>query len=195
MKIHNTVRLVLLDADQRILLIKVNIPDLIVPDHPNIFTYWMTVGGGIEEGETIEQAARREAFEETGLTDLTLGPVLWREKRILYRKNQPLPASESWTNQSWILAHTVQTEVSRDHLEPGEEILDYKWWSLDEIRTTEETMTHTHLVTLMPSILSGVYPDPPSVIEPPFHLLQSMYTRFPLKAEDSIPCKTRAQRS
>ncbi len=38
--------------------------------------YYVFPGGGVEEGESIEEAAIREAKEETGL-DVTLGKKLW----------------------------------------------------------------------------------------------------------------------
>ncbi len=118
----------------------------------------MTVGGGMKDGETLEQTARREAFEETSLSDLSLGPLLWLEKKTLICQGQPI-----LFNQSWILARTNQTKVSRDHLELDEQvfILDHKWWTFHEIQTTQERITHHHLTTLLPPVLSGVYPDPP----------------------------------
>lgn len=38
--------------------------------------YYLVPGGGVEEGETVEEAAVREAREETGL-DVTLVRKLW----------------------------------------------------------------------------------------------------------------------
>src|SRR5690606_39450932 len=38
--------------------------------------YYLVPGGGVEEGETVEEAAVREAREETGL-DVTIARKLW----------------------------------------------------------------------------------------------------------------------
>ncbi|NEE37574.1 NUDIX domain-containing protein, partial [Streptomyces sp. SID7982] len=64
-------RVVLLDPDDRVLLLHGHEPD----DPAD--TWWFTPGGGLEGGETREQAARRELAEETGITDIELGPPLW----------------------------------------------------------------------------------------------------------------------
>lgn len=49
--------------------------------------WWITPGGGIDEGETPEQAAVRELYEETGLVlglDALMGPVATRHVRHGY---------------------------------------------------------------------------------------------------------------
>ena len=65
-------RVVVVDADGHVLMI-----EGFDPHHPDD-SYWYTIGGGVEPGETDVEAALREVWEETGCTigaeDL-VGPV------------------------------------------------------------------------------------------------------------------------
>ena len=58
-----------IDRDDRVLLVRFEHP---VTGH----AWWATPGGGIEPGETDEQALRRELREEAGLHEFEIGPVV-----------------------------------------------------------------------------------------------------------------------
>jgi double-stranded uracil-DNA glycosylase len=62
------VRALVLDADDRVLLVRFDWPDKSV---------WALPGGGVDPGESLEQAVFRELAEESGLRDFELGPHIW----------------------------------------------------------------------------------------------------------------------
>jgi 8-oxo-dGTP pyrophosphatase MutT (NUDIX family) len=64
-------RIILLDEANRILLFRGG-----NPGRQEAGTWWFTPGGGVGKGETVEEAARRELREETGLEVRSLGPVV-----------------------------------------------------------------------------------------------------------------------
>ena len=70
-------------------------------------TWWFTPGGGLEGDETRAEAALRELAEETGITDIELGPVLWR-------RHCSFPFDgRRWDQDEWYyLARTTQTETA-----------------------------------------------------------------------------------
>ena len=42
--------------------------------------WWEIPGGGIDPGESFEEAAAREIVEETGITEFELGPCIWTQQ-------------------------------------------------------------------------------------------------------------------
>jgi 8-oxo-dGTP pyrophosphatase MutT (NUDIX family) len=72
---RSAARVILMDDDGRVLMIRGH--DVNQPER----SWWFTVGGGIDAGETPVQAALREAREEVGIDLLPgdlVGPVLTR---------------------------------------------------------------------------------------------------------------------
>jgi TDG/mug DNA glycosylase family protein len=66
--LRQAVRALVLDVDDRVLLVRFDWPERSV---------WALPGGGVDSGETLEQAVVRELAEESGLRDFELGPHIW----------------------------------------------------------------------------------------------------------------------
>jgi 8-oxo-dGTP diphosphatase len=151
-----TARVVLLDPDDRLLLMRGRLPS--APDEPS---FWFTVGGGAEPGETVREAAAREVFEETGFTDVELGPELWYDEVILEVAGDP-----RLLQQHYFLARTAGGELSRAGWQQLE--LDFveelRWWTLAELRATSDKLYPEGLPELMGDVLAGRIAASPRVL-------------------------------
>ena len=128
-----TARLLLLDPQGRILLMKGRLPS-----NPAAPGAWFTIGGGVEPGETLRQAAAREAIEETGFTDVTIGEVLFEGEQIHHdRKGRPVLVKESF-----MLARCGGGEPSRAGWQALERefVDDVRWWTLEALEACREPM-------------------------------------------------------
>jgi ADP-ribose pyrophosphatase YjhB (NUDIX family) len=109
-------RLLLIDEGGRLLLFKQSI---------NGIEFWGTPGGGVELGESWEEAARREAAEELGAKQVEL-VRLWSDHSDRNFGGKTVCQTETFflvTRHSGVLGAEVK------ELHDREGILEVRWWS------------------------------------------------------------------
>lgn len=139
-------RAIVLDEADRILLVRAT------SDLEPGRELWLTTGGGMEEGETDEDAVRRELHEEAGLVEFALGPLVWTRTVV-----HPL-AGGRWDGQTerYYLVRTPAFEPAPGL--PWDELrregMDaVRWWTLEELEAAETLFSPRRLPLLLRELL------------------------------------------
>ena len=154
LEIRNCARLLLLDPVGRLLLIECRSPD----DPARLF--WITPGGGMERGETLRDAARRELWEETGDAEARIGPAVWTRRHVFDWDGRRIDQRETF-----FLARTPVHGARPAALSAEEKrfIRRYRWWTPEEIESPppETTFAPRRLARFLGGLLRGEIPGSP----------------------------------
>lgn len=139
-------RVLLLDPADRVLLIHALEPTN--PEHH----WWELPGGGADDGETLEDTARREIAEEAGIILTGLGRKLWiRESRFQYK------GQEHHRIDHVFLARTPST-APQVAFQPTENekagLIERRWWSADELQACRDKLLPAELPRLLSDVLA-----------------------------------------
>ena len=109
---------------------------------------WVTIGGGLHDGEGTAQAALRELWEETGISANAseLAGLVWQRTTefsfdgVRYRQDE-----------DYYVLRVGKVQVSLANLDDIERgtVTGYRWWSRQELATTTEAFFPAELPELL----------------------------------------------
>jgi ADP-ribose pyrophosphatase YjhB (NUDIX family) len=149
---RQAVRALIVDGSSRLLLFRA--------DLPGRSPWWYAPGGGVEAGESDEQALVREVAEETGLMlDVaSLLRAVWTRDYIFRWRDQ-----DERHLERFFLVRIGEHEVDLGGLDPDEAAIarEYRWWAHPEMASSTERFSPRQLADLLAPLLEGRLPREP----------------------------------
>jgi len=140
-------RLLVIDEEERVLLFKFVFAEGALAGS----IFWATPGGALDPGESFEEAAKRELFEETGMVIDSVEEHVAEKQFVL-----PLPeGGEAFATERFYLVRTVNKPLSKDNWTELENqvMTEHKWWHKHELHATTDTVYPKDLTDILARVL------------------------------------------
>lgn len=149
-ELRHASRALVLDPQNRTLLVRF--------EHEGS-AWWATPGGGLEGGESYEDAVRRELLEEAGIGGVPIGPCIWVREHTFPWMGKVLRQRERI--HLVLVAALPEAPSFSDQRLRQEGIAGRRWWTLEEMLRSEETFTPRRLPQLLQELLERGAPAEP----------------------------------
>lgn len=123
---------------------------------------WITPGGALDEGESFEEALKRELFEEMGIKLTEPAMFVFYRTPLYELKDGETVRSE----ERFYLVRLDETEFSYANWTESENkrMTAGKWWSVGKIRQSEEKFFSENIVGILERLSRGEIPEEPEEI-------------------------------
>ncbi|NNN37647.1 NUDIX domain-containing protein [Streptomyces sp. S3(2020)] len=150
--LREAARAIVLDAQDRVLLLR----------YDENGGFWATPGGSLEDGEDYPTATLRELREELGIDEkaVELGAQLAERS-----ENHVVGGREVRQVEKYFLVRTSAADIDPARATQPDEIREYRWWTLAELRATQERVYPEGLADLVASVITGDIPQQPVVLD------------------------------
>ena len=129
LRFRPSARIILVGAQGRVLLFRFD-----VQDRP---PFWVTPGGECDPGESFEDAARRELFEETGLTLDPGEQVARTTPQFITVEGEPVQADERY----FLVQVEDETITTAHHTALEQKVMtQHRWFTREEIADWPEAI-------------------------------------------------------
>ena len=149
-RLRTGARAVLFDPNDRVLLVHFRMPHI---------ELWAPPGGGVEEGESLVDAVRRELHEEVGHHDADIGPAIWTRRHLFTLSGY------DGQHDTFFLARVTSEEPRAALLSPErlleENVTTSAWWSLDDLLRSDEVFAPRRLPHLVADLIENGPPESP----------------------------------
>lgn len=128
-RLRRAARIIVLDPQGRALMFRFDVPGRA--------PFWVTAGGECEAGETFEDAARRELFEETGITANPGPQIAQLTPEFITVEGEPVQADERY-----FIVRVENAGIDTSHHTELEQkvMTQHRWFALEELSDWSEAV-------------------------------------------------------